>query len=617
MRAAGAAVLADGAGQLADGVDQYAAGVVTFSDGLATYSDGMGTYAVGSNQFATGLRTYAVGVGQYTGGVTQFLQPIRDVVGQLVPVVDGLPEFSGWIDQLEQFAVILPDQLVEWDGRVQAFVTDLKDFLASLRGADDRGEDLAADAAAAGAWLHGVSSGSTTLECPAALAEVEGGCSAFTQGVRAGAGEALERVQPVVGDADGLSALLGLIARNAGQIEGAADRLSAWSTAAAAYAPQLEQDLLTIKGQLPEGTPRSKTELQQLLGGIVSGLDQLLGAGDQLAAGGLALADEELTSLPGADELAAGAGQLAGGADQLASGGEQLAGGASELADGAGQLSSGLGQLADGVGLYADGVSQATAGTNQLAAGLGDLADGTNELADGIETLADGVATGADEIPSFTRTERENLASVVAEPVSTAGLDRLVTPTTAWASLLLALALWIGAVATFSTVRAIDPRNAWSSGNSARLLGRALTPGLAVAGLQALGLAVVAQLVMGLPLGQAIGVGLVLLLAGAAFVAVAHALVAWLGNGGRLLAVFFAVVTGVSAFAASSPALFGSLSPLSPVTPALHGLRAVMTGESPTTQVIALAGWLLVALAASGVAIMRSRTVTVASLVTA
>lgn len=611
----GAGQLADGAGQLASGVDAYAGGVVTFADGIATYADGMGTYAVGSNDFAAGLRTYADGVAQYTAGVAQFVQPIRDLLGRLTPVVDALPEFSGWVEALEEFAATLPDRLVDWNERVQAFVADLKDFLAALEGADGRGDELAADAARAGAWLQAVSSGSTTVDCPAALAEVEGGCEAFSQGVRTGASEALERVQPVVGDADGLADALGVIARNAGQIEAAADRLSAWSADAAAYAPQLEEDLRTLQGQLPEGTPRSKAELQQLLGGITAGLDQLLGAGGQLAAGGQELAAGADQLADGADGLAVGADQLADGANQLADGGRQLASGAGELAGGAGQLADGLDQLADGTGQYADGVSQAAAGTGQLAVGLGDLADGTNQLADGIEELADGVAEGADEIPSYNADERENLAQMVAQPVSTDNLERLVTPTIAWASLLLALALWIGAVATFSTVRAIDPRNALSSGTSLQLLGRALKPGLIVAGLQAVGLTAVAQLVMGLPVTTALGVGGVLLLAGAAFVAVAHALVAWLGTGGRLLAVFFGVATAVSAFAYSSPGLFRTLAALSPVTPALNGLRAVLTGHVPTTQLITLVGWLLVALALSGVAIVRSRTIKLDALV--
>lgn len=612
----GAGQLADGAGQLADGVDAYAGGVVTFADGLATYADGMGTYAVGSNDFAAGVRTYADGVAQYAAGVNQVVQPIRDVVGRLVPVVDALPEFSGWVDELEDLAATLPDRIVAFDARIQAFVADVRAFLDALEGADGRGDALAADAARAGTWLQAVSSGSTDLDCPAALAEVEGGCAAFAEGVRTGASEALERVQPVVGDADRLSDLLDTIARNADAIRAAADRLSTWSASAAAYAPQLAEDLRTLQGQLPDGTPRSKAELQQLLAGVVGGLDQLLGAGGQLAAGGQELAAGADQLAAGADGLADGADQLSGGANQLADGGRQLASGAGELAGGAGQLADGLDQLADGTGQYADGVSQAAAGTGQLASGLGDLADGTNELADGIEQLADGVAEGADEIPSYTADERESLAEMVAQPVSTKSLERLVTPTIAWASLLLALALWIGAVATYSTVRAIDPRNALASGSSVQLLGRALRPGLVVAALQAVGLTVVAQLVMGLPLVDALAVGGVLLLAGASFATVAHALVAWLGTGGRLLAVFFGVATAVSAFAYSSPGLFRTLAGLSPVTPALNALRAVLTGHAPTTQVITLVGWLVLALALSAVAVVRSRTVRLDDLVT-
>ena len=289
--------------------------------------------------------------------------------------------------------------------------------------------------------------------------------------------------------------------------------------------------------------------------------------------------------------------------NQLISGGEQLASGTKQLANGMPALSAGIGQLAGGADQLADGVSS-------LSTGLGKASDGSTQLADGARKLSDGLAKGADKVPSFTKAERENLATVVANPVDTSNIQGVVSPNVAWVSLLVALALWLGALATFAVIKPLDGRLALSTAPTTTLIARALLPGVIVAAAQAIVLTAIGTAVLGLALPKAAAMAGFLVLAGVAFVLVNHALAAWFGNAGRLISIAFAVITTVSAVTSAVPGVFDTLRPISPLTPALDGLRAILTDASGApAAVFALVGWAVVALGASAAAVIRRRTV--------
>ena len=288
---------------------------------------------------------------------------------------------------------------------------------------------------------------------------------------------------------------------------------------------------------------------------------------------------------------------------QLIAGGKQLASGTGQLADGMPALTSGIAQLAGGAGQLGGGVKQ-------LASGLDKASDGSTQLADGAHKLADGLAKGADKVPSFSKADRENLAKVVAAPVDTSHIDGVVTPTVSWVSLLLALARWLGALATVAVIKPLDGRLALSTAGSATLITRAVLPGVIVAAAQAIVLTAIGTAVLGLALPRAAALAGFLVLAGVAFVLVNHALAAWFGNAGRLIAIAFAVLTTVGAVTSAAPAVFDTLRPLSPVSPALDGLRALMTGSTGApAAVFTLLGWAIIALGASAAAVLRRRTV--------
>lgn len=332
------------------------------------------------------------------------------------------------------------------------------------------------------------------------------------------------------------------------------------------------------------------------------------------------LATQLNSSLPSDQETAAQAKQLAefrAGGKELVEGTAELGSGLGELADGIAQVSDSATQLADGLprltsGLkqYTGGVTASATGASQLSSGLTKAANGSVDLADGSRKLADGLADGAKEVPSFSKAERENLATVVASPVNTEGVEGVATPTVAWASLLIALALWLGALATFAVVKPLSDRLALSTASTSALLVRALWPGLLVAAAQAFVLTLIGAVVLQLPVGTTMALGGLLLLAGLAFVLINHALASWFGNAGRLVAVAFAVLTTVSAVTSALPAFFDAARPWSPVTPALDGIRAVVTDAAGgPAAIFTLAGWALLALGASALAVLRRRTV--------
>ncbi|MEZ5201978.1 MAG: YhgE/Pip domain-containing protein [Micropruina glycogenica] len=345
------------------------------------------------------------------------------------------------------------------------------------------------------------------------------------------------------------------------------------------------------------------------LSGAADGLDtkdpdsgeSLISGATKTAAGMSQLSDQVQNGLPDVDKTTK---QL----KELISGGKQLSSGTKQLADG-------MPALADGIAKLADGTAASATGTNELAKGLDQAADGSEQLADGTRKLADGLEKGAGKIPTFSKADRENLATVVADPVNTSGIDGVVTPTVSWVSLLIALALWLGALATFAVIKPLDGRLALSTASSATLIGRALLPGVIVAAAQAIVLTALGTAVLGWQLPKAAAVAGFLVLAGAAFVLVNHALAAWFGNAGRLIAIAFAVITTVGAVTSAVPGVFDTLRPLSPVSPALDGLRALMTDSTGAPAAIfTLLGWAVIALGASAAAVLRRRTVRLAEL---
>jgi putative membrane protein len=304
--------------------------------------------------------------------------------------------------------------------------------------------------------------------------------------------------------------------------------------------------------------------------------------------------------------------------------GQSLKSGASALAGGMSQLDSQLSSSMPDVAattknlkkLKSGGTALAD-GTRQLADGIPALVDGVGQLADGSRQMADGIAQGKDKLPSYTTSERENLSEVVAAPVSTDGLSGLADPDVGWVSLLLILALWVGAMATYVVLQPAGRALLGSAEPTAKLIAEALVPGLAILAVQAILMGALAHFGLALSWPKTASVTGVLLLVALAFALINHALVSWLGGAGRLLAVGLAVVTTAASLAPAAPGVLAALRPFSPLTTALDAVRAVITESSGAAlATFSVVGWLVVAAIASSVSIARHRTTTLTAVVT-
>jgi putative membrane protein len=303
--------------------------------------------------------------------------------------------------------------------------------------------------------------------------------------------------------------------------------------------------------------------------------------------------------------------------------GESLLSGTSSLASGLDTLNSQLqAALPDTATVTANlnklktGGSDLVSGAEQLSSGLSEAKTGSATLATGMEKFATGIAEGKDKLPSYTTAERDNLSDVVATPISTSGLTGLATANQGWVSLLLILALWLGAFAAFSVLKATSRSLLGSAEASAKLIAQALLPGVALVAAQALMMMALAHLGLGLSWAKTGEVAAILLLVGVTFAVVNHALVSWAGGFGRLISVLFAVVTTATALAPAASGTLAALRPFSPLSPALDALRATITDSGGVaTATFTVIGWLLAGLLASSVAVLRHRSTDLAGVV--
>ncbi len=472
---------------------------------------------------------------------------------------------------------------------------------------------------------------SKTSSLPAQTKKLSSGVSAYVEGANGLAQSTIDSLPGQAKLASGVKQLSQGASGISGGLSTYQGALSTQAGQALQGATQLEQLLQAVQSDPATYVPLAIAAIRDACGvdtdaanlatagaGCVGSLKGASGALKQAAAGMETKDPDSGESLiSGAQALASGMSELNGQLqealpdvstttkklNQLIAGGKQLASGTKQLAEG-------MPALTDGIGKVANGADQLASGVSSLSTGLDQAADGSGTLADGARKLADGLAKGADKVPSFSKADRENLATVVAAPVDTSQIDGVVTPTVSWVSLLIALALWLGALATFAVIKPLDGRLALSTAGTATLITRAVLPGVIVAAAQAIVLTAIGTAVLGLALPKAAALAAFLVLTGIAFVLVNHALAAWFGNAGRLISIAFAVLTTVSAVTSAVPTVFDTLRPMSPVSPALDGLRALLTDSTGApAAVFTLLGWAVIALGASAAAVLRRRTV--------
>ncbi|WP_407319430.1 YhgE/Pip domain-containing protein [Isoptericola halotolerans] len=590
--ASGAGDLSDGAGQLADGAGEYAAGVGEAASGADELAGGASQYAAGVGEAATGADQLADGAGELAGGVAGLADGARSLSDGAQQVADGA---TGLADGAQESAA--------GAGQLAGGASDLADGVDRVAGG--------ADELAAGLQQLAERAGGLPEQTRTSADTVQGLADglAFAMACEADPSTPGCEQAPSVGDIQS-----GLQELATGMEQGVGTPGSATSDPTGSYA-------------LTEGIAALSAGADELAAGTVG----LATGADELATGNEGLADglDELAS--GADQVATGASGVADGASELAGGAGQLATGASGVADGASGLSDGVSRLDTGAQGLATGVSQFAAGVDQLDAGAQELATGTDGLADGASGLADGVdqlATGTDDladglveaqegIPTYSDGERENLASVVSDPVAAPGVDDLSTGATG--PLFAVVALWLGALGLLTIFPPVAARALGSTRSALRLtLGALAVPAAVGAGTGAVVGAIIAGVEGLSPVGW---VGSILLgaLVSVGFVAVHLGFLAWLGNVGRGISLLIAVLMIGTGVVATVPDVLVSVADALPTGAARDALAAAVLpdvgGLGGATTVVVL--WGLVGLGLGVGAAARARRTRVAALLRA
>jgi len=596
--------LADGSKQLSDGLYQITSngglirtGGSSLVSGISEYTSGASQSATGAAQLASGLSQLSANSAQLRSGVTKLDTGIVTYRAGLVQYTDGatgiLSQLPGEIDLLTGIRQLTDQALA--GGDTPAYISSVNGTVGTSIATTSSIQSSAAQATILLGTLNtragtGIDDATAALGCPASVGVAgSDACIGYAAGVQAARDASKTAVASAITAPNASNnTLSGLLAGITTSTTALTTNNSKIQTIASTTTPLVVAANNTPTTEILATEKAGATALAPGRAGLVAGLDAMRAGVNESILG-------KKTSLEyGINAYTSGVDQSAAGAQQLSSGMAQLSSGGSTLLSGAQQYVSGVGQLMDGV--------------DQTAPGAAQLADGTKQLADGL-------AKGATQVPSYTTEDRTQLSKVVASPISVSSLDGLVQPGAALAALLMILALWAGAFATYTVLPAVRRRLAMSSSATAALVVDALRPGLIIVLVQALLVSAVGQAFVKLPAYRWLELTVLLVLAGVAFVAVNHALTAWAKGAGRVVGVAVAVTTVATALTSAVPGWLDAIRPLSPLSPAYDAVRAVVSGGPGVTgSVFALIAWTLLGALFSVAAILRARTVSPAAL---
>ena len=293
------------------------------------------------------------------------------------------------------------------------------------------------------------------------------------------------------------------------------------------------------------------------------------------------------------------------------------------LASGARQVSQGTRKLANATPALVGGIEQARTGSRHLSTGAHKLAGGAGQLDKGIGTLdngahklARGLDSGAAKIPTVDEATRTKLAQTLGDPVAINDIAQTKAGSygAGLAPFFLSLAAWIGGYVLFLLVRPLSNRAMAANQTPVRVaLGGWITPALLGMAQMTLMLAVV-LLAVKIDAANLAGTFVFLLLVSATFVAIVHALNAWLGTAGQFLGLVLMVLQLVTCGGTfpwqTIPAPLYFLHHVLPMSYALDGMRQLMYGglsSRVADDVLALLLWLAVALFATSRAARKQR----------
>jgi len=302
---------------------------------------------------------------------------------------------------------------------------------------------------------------------------------------------------------------------------------------------------------------RARDRARRLAGGAV---------GVSKASAEVAEATTQLAA--GATQLASGSRGLAGGAGSLNRASGKLAGSSARVSSGASTVAQGATQVDEAASAVAAGASAAAEGGEQLASGSTTLDSSADSVDQGADQLSRGLAQGASQSPTYSKSQKKSLSSVVSEPVVLSSTVQHTDYGSGWLlALVLGLVLWFAALlGTLGRDLTTVLRHASAPVSSGRLASVQLRSAAGIAVIQAV--AVIAALpLLQVSTASAVPLALLTLLAAAVFTLVVLMLrwsLGWLGVSAFVL--LFVVQT----------AALGNVIPIETAPRALQALNGLM-----------------------------------------
>jgi putative membrane protein len=190
-------------------------------------------------------------------------------------------------------------------------------------------------------------------------------------------------------------------------------------------------------------------------------------------------------------------------------------------------------------------------------------------------------------VPTFSSLDRDVRTKVVSAPVEAQAIraNAVAAYGDGLAPYFIPIALWIGALITYQVLRAAPARAFTSPAPSWRIALAGYAPGVLFALVQGVLLTVVLSFVVGVSAPNFFALLGFVCLTALAFAAMHQALVVSFGGIGRLLALIllvFMLTSGGGAYAVeTAPPFFQAISPYSPLTYVVAGLRTLIAGGDP------------------------------------
>ncbi|MDN4068588.1 YhgE/Pip domain-containing protein [Paenibacillus vini] len=513
---------------LFDQVEKISGGLNDAGDGASTINDGAVQLDTGAKTLKENLAKLAAGTIELSNGIAPLQEGASSLSKGAADLKTGASTLASGLNQLSAAEKQLESGAIKaHEGGVQ-----LKNGLdASVQGADKLQAGLTASEEGSSKLVTGLES---SLQGSTKVAE---GAKGVAQGL-----EQLTKASPE-------------LAEN----------------------PTVQQ-LLAASKAVAQGSEQVQQGQQQLLQGskdLHSAQQQLLQGSQQLAQGQKQLAQGATQLTAGQEQLAGGLKQFGGKLAEAATGGEQLAAGAGKLSTGAKQIEGGMGQVSGGVQTLADG-------SKQLDAGAGELKNGMDKLTEGSGELASKLNEAADQTSGVKKTDK--LVNMYAQPVEVneQKVNEVPNYGTGFAPYFLSLGLFVGALISTLVVplrgTSVEDATGWNRFVSRALAftGMSLVQSLLASGLTLYGLGLKVQSV---PMFY-----LFSFITSLCFMFIIQALVTWLENPGRFLAILiliFQLTTSAGTFPLELiPNWMKAFNPILPMTYSVSGYKAVVsTGD--------------------------------------